>query len=183
MTDLAAALLRDVRRFSLIDGPYGAFMGCATSGDYLHVSDVSLALSRAFDPALAERVGVPADVRDYAIDVSEAFDTLVEVERNPAGAWQAIQALAGHIAALPARGVGVRKLEWEESVKGRWIGTPVAKLGDLAFWIFQVDGGFRLAAKDGWQYHLTLEAAKAAAQADYEARIRAALETKGKPNE
>ena len=48
----------------------------------------------------ARDVGVPADVRDYAIDVSEAFDTLMEVERNPAGAWQALQALAGHIAAL-----------------------------------------------------------------------------------
>ena len=48
----------------------------------------------------ARDVGVPADVRDYAIDVSEAFDAMMEVERNPAGAWQAIQALAGHIAAL-----------------------------------------------------------------------------------
>ena len=48
----------------------------------------------------ARGVGVPADVRDYAIDVSEAFDAMMEVERNPAGAWQAIQALAGHIAAL-----------------------------------------------------------------------------------
>ena len=51
----------------------------------------------------ARDVGVPADVRDYAIDVSEAFDTMMEVERNPAGAWQALQALAGHIAALTAQ--------------------------------------------------------------------------------
>lgn len=48
----------------------------------------------------ARGVGVPADVKDYAIDVSEAYDTMMEVQRNPAGAWQVIQALAGHIAAL-----------------------------------------------------------------------------------
>lgn len=48
----------------------------------------------------ARDVGVPADVRDYAIEVSEAYDTMMEVQRNPAGAWQVIQALAGHIAAL-----------------------------------------------------------------------------------
>jgi hypothetical protein len=57
-------------------------------------------LSHAIAALPARGVGVPADVRDYAIDVSEAFDTMMEVERNPAGAWQAIQALAGHIAAL-----------------------------------------------------------------------------------
>ena len=48
----------------------------------------------------ARGVGVPANVKDYAIDVSEAYDTMMEVQRNPAGAWQVIQALAGHIAAL-----------------------------------------------------------------------------------
>ena len=48
----------------------------------------------------ARGVGVPADVKEYAIDVSEAYDTMMEVQRNPAGAWQVIQALAGHIAAL-----------------------------------------------------------------------------------
>lgn len=54
--DLAAALLRDVPRFSLIDGPHHPFMGYATSGEYLHVSDVSSALTRALDPVLTERV-------------------------------------------------------------------------------------------------------------------------------
>jgi hypothetical protein len=65
--------------------------------DYETIHDRISLLPAAFP---ARGVGVPADVRDYAIDVSEAFDTMMEVERNPAGAWQAIQALAGHIAAL-----------------------------------------------------------------------------------
>jgi hypothetical protein len=84
------------------------------------------------------------------------------------------------IAALPAVAPGVRvgPLEWEESLKGRWIGTPDSKLGDLAFWIFRHhDGTLKRAAKEGWQFYPTLEAAKAAAQADYEARIIAALDT------
>lgn len=97
-TDLAAALLRDVPRFRP-DHP--GVMTPDPIGVWVDHRQVLAALSRALDPAIAERdVGVPADVRDYAIDVSEAFDTMMEVERNPAGAWQALQALAGHIAAL-----------------------------------------------------------------------------------
>lgn len=79
--------------------------------------------------------------------------------------------------ALKASGIRVKPLEWEESLRDRWIGTPVTKLGDLAFWIFRHhDGTFKRATKDGWQYKSTIEAAKAAAQADYEARIIAALD-------
>jgi hypothetical protein len=74
--------------------------------------------------------------------------------------------------------VRVKPLEWEESLKGRWIGTPDSKLGDLAFWIFRHhDGTLKRATKEGWQFYPTLEAAKAAAQADYERRILAALDT------
>lgn len=71
----------------------------------------------------------------------------------------------------------VKPLVWEESLKDRWIGTPDSKLGDLAFWIFRHhDGTLKHATKEGWQFYPTLDAAKAAAQADYEARILAALE-------
>jgi hypothetical protein len=69
-------------------------------------------------------------------------------------------------------------LEWEESVKGRWIGTAPVKLGNLAFWIFQSENGYlRHIAGQGAVTYPTLEAAKAAAQADYERRILAALDT------
>ena len=82
------------------------------------------------------------------------------------------------IAALPAVAPGVRALEWEESVKGRWIGTAPVKLGNLAFWIFQSENGYlRHIAGQGAVTSPTLEAAKAAAQADYEARILAAIDT------
>lgn len=92
--------------------------------------------------------------------------------------------LRAAIAALPARGVGVRPLVWEESVKGRWIGTPVVKLGDLAFWVFhREDGTFMRATKDGGKQYPTLDAAKAAAQADYEARILSALEPAPAPTD
>lgn len=79
--------------------------------------------------------------------------------------------------------VKVKPLEWEESLRDRWIGTPVVKLGELAFWIFRHhDGTFKRATKDGWQYFPTLEAAKAAAQADYDSRVLACL-TARKENE
>lgn len=93
IADVLAALLRDVERWRpehpgvMVPDPNGVWV------DHRHVL---AALSRALDPARG--VGVPADVKDYAIDVSEAYDTVMEVQRNPAGAWQVIQALAGHIA-------------------------------------------------------------------------------------
>ena len=70
----------------------------------------------------------------------------------------------------------VKPLVWEESLSGRWIGTPPVKLGDLAFWIFQAhDGYIRFVTGVGRVVYRTLEAAKSAAQNDYTARIRAAL--------
>lgn len=79
--------------------------------------------------------------------------------------------------AAPAVQVGVRALTWTMEGKGRWIGMPDPQLGQLAFWIFQDgDGRFKRALKNTpWLYYTTLEAAKSAAQADYEARIRSAL--------
>jgi|GEM_PF-3454749 len=79
---------------------------------------------------------------------------------------------------LTAQAVKVKPLVWEESVRGRFIGTPPnVGLGDLGFWIFrESDGRFKRAKRKGWDYYITLEAAKAAAQADYEARILASVE-------
>ena len=78
--------------------------------------------------------------------------------------------------ALPAVQPKVKPLVWEESLKDRWIGTPDSKLGDLAFWIFRHhDGTLKRATKEGWQFYPTLDAAQAAAQQDYAARILAAL--------
>jgi hypothetical protein len=52
------------------------------------------------------------------------------------------------------------------------------KLGNLAFWIFQSENGYlRHIAGQGAVTYPTLEAAKAAAQADYERRIITALDT------
>lgn len=70
----------------------------------------------------------------------------------------------------------VKPLVWEESLSGRWIGTPPVKLGDLAFWIFQAhDGYIRFVTGVGRVVYPTPEAAKSAAQNDYTARIHAAL--------
>lgn len=70
----------------------------------------------------------------------------------------------------------VKALEWENSLNGRWIGTPPVKLANMAFWVFSCSEGFKRPAGDGRPlYYRTLEAAKAAAQADYEARILATL--------
>jgi hypothetical protein len=75
-----------------------------------------------------------------------------------------------------ARAVRVKPLEWDEDLKGRWIGKPEIDLGHMAFWVFLLDGQYKRATKDKWNFYATLEAAKAAAQQDYEARILAALE-------
>jgi hypothetical protein len=90
-----------------------------------------------------------------------------------------IKRMAAQSAAqIIAHDTTVRPMEWEESVKGRWIGTPPVKLGDLAFWIFQSEKGYiRHIPCQGAVVYPTLEAAKAAAQADYAASILAALAT------
>lgn len=71
----------------------------------------------------------------------------------------------------------VKPLVWDESLRGRWIGTPSVKLGDLAFWVFQrSDGYIRHVSGHGTSVYPTLAAAQAAAEADYRSRIAAALE-------
>lgn len=80
------------------------------------------------------------------------------------------------IAALPARGVGVKQLQWKQA------GGDI-KAGDgFSAWPDLLGAPITIYRKhDGWwlssdcKTHPTLDAAKAAAQADYEARILAAL--------
>jgi len=71
------------------------------------------------------------------------------------------------IAALPAVTVVVKPLVWEESLKGRYIGQPVSALGRLAFWVFATPTSYIRHTNTGTLTYDTLEAAKAAAQADY----------------
>ena len=73
------------------------------------------------------------------------------------------------------REVSVKPLEWDDSTRGMWSGRPSVKLGSLAFWVFLSDLGFEYISKGKKQSYPTLEHAKAAAQADYETLIRAAL--------
>ncbi|NKX40857.1 hypothetical protein HGG71_05160 [Rhodobacteraceae bacterium R_SAG2] len=74
-----------------------------------------------------------------------------------------------------ADGVKVKPLVWECEGGWRWKGTPPdGFFASVAKWVWQAPkGGFKHAGcKDPLA---TLEEAKAAAQADYEARIKAAL--------
>lgn len=54
MTHPLAALLAGVPRWSMIEGTSGTFMARATSGEYLHVSEVLAALEAATPPDLVE---------------------------------------------------------------------------------------------------------------------------------
>jgi hypothetical protein len=104
-----------------------------------------------------------------------------DMDRHAAPDWddhEDVFAAVNAITALRARPatVQVKPLAWLEEGKGRWIGKPDAPLGEIAFWIFAAGAiGFSRHTKEGPKHYHTLEAAKAAAQADYEARIRAAL--------
>ena len=71
----------------------------------------------------------------------------------------------------------VKPLVWEESVVGRYIGLPPGeKLGDLAYWVFLSGDRYHRHTKIMRIEYQTLELAQAAAQADYDARIIAALD-------
>ncbi|AUQ64393.1 hypothetical protein [Phaeobacter inhibens] len=75
-----------------------------------------------------------------------------------------------------ADGVKVKPLVWECEGGWRWKGTPPdGFFTSVAKWVWQAPkGGFKHAGTK--EPFATLEEAKAAAQADYEARIKAALE-------
>jgi len=141
--------------------------------------------------AVAPGVRVPTDAQvnsaclsyrhDFGLLPDEQRKTVMFQAREWLHAWQKELPAALDI---PAVAPAVRALEWEESVKGRWIGTAPVKLGNLAFWIFQSENGYlRHIAGQGAVTSPTLEAAQLSAQADYEARILAALEIGGADNE
>ncbi|MFV1539424.1 hypothetical protein VWZ88_12730 [Phaeobacter sp. JH20_36] len=81
-----------------------------------------------------------------------------------------------HQARESADGVKVKPLVWECEGGWRWKGTPPdGFFASVAKWVWQAPkGGFKHAGTK--ELFATLEEAKAAAQADYEARIKAALE-------
>ena len=76
-------------------------------------------------------------------------------------------------AALAAKGLRVKPLEWERSLAND--GTPKWTADRYAVYVFTHDGPQHYRINNDLVRHPTLEAAKAAAQADYEARILAAL--------
>ena len=62
MTNHLAALIAGVPRYSIVDGPYGPFLRRATSGEYLHVSDILAALEAAPVHDLTDSVTVHANM-------------------------------------------------------------------------------------------------------------------------
>lgn len=84
--------------------------------------------------------------------LDEEFDTQMDVERNPCGAWQAIQAQAAEITSLQARLAAAEKLaeagqtlrgRFERVMRGRtWSMTAmqVADAWDAALSTFQEGG-------------------------------------------
>ena len=92
--------------------------------------------------------------------------------------------LRDRIAALPAVTVGVRKLVWKQEADNAWVAAHYAI---HQYWphnngIFAVSGYLGGLGAMALGKHPTLDAAKAAAQADYEARILAALEPVAAPD-
>jgi hypothetical protein len=78
---------------------------------------------------------------------------------------------------LAAKGLRVKPLVWDDSIKGRWIGQPSDALGGLAFWVFQQQNEyFRPVAGAGRVFYPTLASAQAAAEADHATRAAAQIE-------
>lgn len=86
----------------------------------------------------------------------------------------ALEYLSRAILTDRARRMKVKGLEWTEEEKWRFIGRPPEKMGDFCFWVLETNSGWKVAGKEG--KYGTAREAKAAAQADYERRILAALE-------
>lgn len=78
-----------------------------------------------------------------------------------------------------AEAVTVKPLVWE--VEGGWrhIGKPPARFADFCYWVMDQDKGYMVPTLK--KTYPTLEEAKAAAQADYEARILSAIYTSPVP--
>lgn len=93
------------------------------------------------------------------------------------------KAILDYVLSAAPSGVEVKALEWEECSDRCWDADGMGKLYRV---MKRVDGTAKLkhGVYDGGVEYNTLEAAKAAAQADYEARILSALSTtEGKDNE
>jgi hypothetical protein len=76
-------------------------------------------------------------------------------------------------------GVKVKPLEWVEADYWPGVKSHEAKGCGFSYWIIDRDGGCDVACRnDGWTLSslASVDKAKAAAQADYEARIRSAIE-------
>ena len=84
------------------------------------------------------------------------------------------------IAALPAVQVGVKPLEWGVTAKREWTALGAAGYSSIVETL-SPKGKFHEVIHAFGVLHDTLEAAKAAAQADYEARIRSALTVQPAP--
>ena len=106
----------------------------------------------------------------------EVFDQCQNVHGDDRGAFAAAE-VGARIAALPAVTVGVKPLVWHEANDGNY------RKGECFITRSPISFAPIAAHKkhDGWWLNVdcktypTLDAAKAAAQADYEARILAAL--------
>ena len=127
------------------------------------------------------------DKLDTAVTITdEMVERAVDAYANFTGYRVSRKGMRAALAAsLPSTGAGmVRGLEWEQN--GRAEGSIWAKNDHInRFYtieptsnVFEVDTGMFMseAGRDSLGLHPTLEAAKAAAQADYERRILAALE-------
>ena len=123
------------------------------------------------------------------IDKAEAHDDDL-IRRRDALEILSDEGWLGHsrkrLDALPARGVGVRKLEWTAREDGLQFYAKQHASGSLYFYytvLFSEHTGEWSALLDGvWHGGFPdADAAKAAAQADYEARILAALSPAAQP--
>lgn len=142
--------------------------------------------SRLFDAkcCLSKPGTTPETVAAVLHDIKKAMDFRVGGDEGAVNAKHTLRALeADAIAALPAVTVGVKPLVWEDF--GDWGAKASAYYQAnylIQFWKgreqFEVAlsyPGYQTGF-DGDRWHHTLDAAKAAAQADYEARILATLE-------
>ncbi len=114
---------------------------------------------------------------------------VLEIVASPFTSWS--QTFAA-IAALPAQGVWVKPLVWEPSVIDKpWHSAKAPWGWYYAQWDDETQAWFASLEMGEIEYPTildpadvpTLDAAKAAAQADYERRILSALEIGGAPDE
>ncbi len=136
-----------------------------------------------------------ADLIDKAAAVKIALDMAVGIEKDEAEAlgWggpdprgyhargimldqaKAFRRLAAAIASLPAQGVRLKPLVWEHTSDRTLDAVAIGPY-------YRIEVGvagavhWRTGYRGGWHEAISLDAAKAAAQADYESRILAALD-------